>query len=230
MNVCLYCRISVEDKLHNGVSLDMQEERLRHFAKAQQWRVVRVYRDNASGRSLERPALHQLINDARHKRFMKVMIFKLDRLCRNVRDLGELLEFFQKHKVGLVSLHESLDTESAAGKLLIHIMGSVAEWEVDTIRERTSWALRHRRDHLKVYGEVPYGFTRTGNDLRPVARELAVVRRIVRLRKKGRTLREIAGQLNRDHIPTKKGRTWAAMTIKYVLDNDLYARYLKGRK
>jgi site-specific DNA recombinase len=197
MNVCLYCRISVEDRLHNGVSV---------------------------------AALRQLIEDARHKRFSGVLIFKLDRLTRSVRDLGTLIEFFKKHKVALVSLNESIDTTTSSGKLMLHILGAVSEWEVSTIRERTSWALRHRRDHLRVYGEVPYGFARTGKDLRPVAKELRIVRRIFHLRKKGKTLRAIAGLLNRDGIRTKKGRTWAGMTVKYMLDNSLYAPYLKGRR
>ena len=129
-----------------------------------------------------------------------------------------------------MSLNESIDTTTSSGKLLVHILGSVSEWEVDVIRERTSWALHHRRDHLRVYGEVPYGFARTGKDLRPVARELRIVRRIFRLRKKGKTLRAIAALLNHAGIPTKKGRTWAAMTVKYMLDNSLYAPYLKGRR
>jgi DNA invertase Pin-like site-specific DNA recombinase len=84
-----------------------------------------------------------------------IIIAKLDRLTRSVRDLGELLERFQKRGVALVSVGESLDTGSAAGRLVLNVMASVSQWEREAIGERTRDALRHcatngRRDNALV--------------------------------------------------------------------------------
>ena len=73
-----------------------------------------------------------------------VVVAKLDRLTRSVKDLCGLLELFEKRKVALISVAESLDTGSAASRLVITIMGTVSQWERETIGERTRDALRHK--------------------------------------------------------------------------------------
>jgi recombinase len=82
------------------------------------------------------------------------------------------------------------------------------------------------KNHLRVYGETPFGFKRIGDRLEPLERELAGVRRIYGLRRDGLTLRAIANTLNRDRIRTKKGKRWAAEQIRYVLGNELYRPYV----
>lgn len=110
---------------------------------------------------------------------------------------------------------------------MVNVLGSVAQWEREVAGERTSTALQYRRSRLQVYGEVPYGFKRIGDRLEPVERELAVVSRINSLRKDSLPLRAIANAPNRDRIRTKKGKRWAAEQIRYILNNDLYKRYLE---
>jgi len=73
-----------------------------------------------------------------------VIVAKLDRLTRSVKDLSQMPELFEKRKVALISVAESLDTGSAAGRLVITIMGAVSQWEREAIGERTRDALRHQ--------------------------------------------------------------------------------------
>lgn len=227
MKAALYVRVSTEDQASNGVSLSMQEERLRAYAKARDWQVTKVYVDDgASAKTLDRPALTRLMEDARARKFEAVCIFKLDRLTRSVHDLGTLLEFFDKRDLGLVSLSESFDATTAVGRLMMNLLGSVSQWEREIIGERTSAALRHKRNHLRVYGEVPFGFKRIGDRLEPLDRELAIVRRMYGLRRDSLTLRAIADTLNRDRIRTKKGKQWAAEQVRYILLNELYKPFL----
>jgi len=227
MKAALYTRVSTEDQTANGVSLSMQEERLRAYCKARDWQVHKVYMDDgASAKTLDRPALMRLMADARTRKFEAVCAYKLDRLTRSVRDLGTLLEFFDKRDLALVSLSESFDATTAAGRLMVNLLGSVSQWEREIIGERTSAALKFKRNHLKVYGEVPFGFKRIGDRLEPLDRELVVVRRMYGLRRDGLTLRAIADTLNRDRIRTKKGKRWAAEQVRYLLGNELYETYV----
>jgi site-specific DNA recombinase len=227
MKAALYTRVSTEDQTANGVSLSMQEERLRAYCKARDWQVHKVYIDDgASAKTLDRPALTRLMSDAQARKFEAVCAYKLDRLTRSVRDLGTLLEFFDKRDLALVSLSESFDATTAAGRLMVNLLGSVSQWEREIIGERTSAALKYKRNHLTVYGEVPIGFKRIADRLEPLEPELATVRRIYGLRRDGLVLRRIADTLNRDRIRTKKGKRWAAEQVRYVLGNELYGPYV----
>lgn len=236
MRVALYTRISKDEKVTRGMSLADQEARLRSYCESRNgedpWSVVELYQDNGqSGKTLDRPAFQHLRDDAKAKRFGAVAIIKLDRLTRSVRDLGTLIEEFGKGKIELVSLSESIDTSSAAGRFVLNLLGSVAQWEREAISERTTSALRFRRDAGKAYsGETPWGFARVDTSqaklLKPLERELAVVRRIYALRQDGLTLRAIATVLNTDRIRTKKGRKWAPEQIRYMLANELYQPFL----
>src|SRR5712692_7875085 len=87
-----------------------------------------------------------------------VIIAKLDRLTRSVKDLAELLEQFQRRGVSLVSVAESLDTGSAAGRLVINIMTAVSQWEREAIGERTRDAMQHKRANGQCVGNLAYGY------------------------------------------------------------------------
>jgi site-specific DNA recombinase len=84
-----------------------------------------------------------------------VIIAKLDRLTRSVKDLAELLERFTRRGVSLVSVADSLDTRSAAGRLVLNIMVSVSQWEREAIGERTRDAMHHKRANGERVGRSP---------------------------------------------------------------------------
>ncbi len=227
IRAALYARVSTEDQASNGVSLEVQEERLRAHCESKGWQVARVYLEyGASGKTFDRPKFKKLLAGAKAREFEAVCVHKLDRLTRSVRDLGRLLEFFDKQKITLASVTESIDASSPAGRLVTNVLVSVAQWEREAIAERTAQALRHKRDRLVPYGPTPYGFELRGDRLVRSEKELDIVRRIYRLRRRGQPLATIAEKLNREKIPTKRGRKWAPATVHYVLRNDLYQRFL----
>src|SRR6266404_4683937 len=85
-------------------------------------------------------------------------ISMMGRLTRRVKDLCGLLELFEKHRVALISVAEALDTGSAAGRLVITIMGAVSQWEREAIGERTRDALRHKRGSGERVGNIEFGY------------------------------------------------------------------------
>lgn len=218
-----YARVSTDKQAEQGVSLDAQAEKIRAMAVVQGADLIDIIVDaGESAKTLERPGMAGLRALVESGAVQAVIIAKLDRLTRSVKDLAELLERFQKRGVALVSVAESLDTGSAAGRLVLNIMTAVSQWEREAIGERTQTALRFKKAQRKVFNHVPYGFTRDGDALVPLETEQAVVARIRLLRGNGWALRRIAEALNADATPTKQGGRWFAQTIKDVLNNSLH--------
>src|SRR5678816_3251056 len=111
-----------------------------------------------SAKSLNRPGMTQLLALVDARAVDIVIIAKLDRLTRSVKDLAELLERFSRRGVSLVSVAESLDTGTAAGRLVLNIMTAVSQWEREAIGERTRDAMHHKRAKGERVGTLPFGY------------------------------------------------------------------------
>ncbi len=221
----LYCRVSTQDQASNGVSMEVQEDRLRAYCRSRGWRVVSVHRDGGySGKDLERPGVKRFLAEVESGRLGAVVVLKLDRLTRSVRDLADLIAAFEKKHVALVSLTESLDTGSAAGRAMVNMIGVFSQWEREVIGERIASALRHKKSRLEVYGgTTPLGFRRVGDRLVRVPSETRAVRLILRMRRRGLSLRAIAARLAERRIRTKTGGRWYASTVRAILGNTIHA-------
>ena len=124
-----------------------QLQELRHYVKARGWTAVEYVDRGISGAKDRRPALDALLTDARRRRFDVVVCWHLDRLGRNLRHLITLLDELQALGVAFVSLAESIDATTPAGKLQMHILGAIAEFERERIRERVLAGLQRARTH-----------------------------------------------------------------------------------
>lgn len=231
MKAALYLRVSTDEQAREGVSLEMQRDRLTLYALARGWEVGPVFADEASAKSLRRPALTHLLDALGHARrgdlFDAVLIYKLDRLTRRVRDLAELLDRFERSGVALVSLSEAIDSTSATGRLLVNIIGSVAQWEREQIGERTKAAMEHRRRSLLYNGGRPlFGFRVAEGRLVPDPGELAVVRTILAMAATGLRPKAIARQLK---TPARGGGAWHHEQVKRILARAELYRGVIGR-
>jgi len=141
-----YVRVSTEKQADFGVSLEAQSEKVRAMAVVQDAELAEVIIDaGESAKSLNRPGMARLLSLVDSGAVDIVIIAKLDRLTRSVKDLAELLERFTRRGVSLVSVAESLDTGTAAGRLVLNIMTAVSQWEREAIGERTRDAMHHKR-------------------------------------------------------------------------------------
>ncbi len=220
-----YIRVSTEEQAREGVSLDNQRKRIEAFCVAKDWTLGRIYADEGiSGSSLKREGVQELISDCKRCVFDVVVIYKLDRLTRSVKDLGTLIETFDKSDVAISSVSDNFDTTTANGKLVLNILGSVAQWERDIISERTRDALAHKRDEREIYSPLPLGFEAgAGGHLIENEKELAIVKQIRVLHKRGLSYQKIADRLNKSGLTTKHGRIWRKGTIYKIIQNPLYA-------
>ena len=214
-----YVRVSTDRQAEYGVSLDAQEAKIRAMATVQGAELIDVIVDGGeSAKSLNRPGLQRLMDLVNGGKVEGVIVAKLDRLTRSVKDLCRLLELFEKRKVALISVAESLDTGSAAGRLVITIMGAVSQWEREAIGERTRDALRHKRSNGERVGNIAFGY-RLSADLRhlePDPTEQTALNVIRDLRRQGRTLRGIAAILNSRGLRTRRGTEWRLESVARV--------------
>jgi site-specific DNA recombinase len=137
----------------------------------------------------------------------------------SVRDLAELLERFQKRGVSLVSVAESLDTGSAAGRLVLNIMVSVSQWEREAIGERTRVAMSFKKAQGERVGEIPFGYTLAADGIHLEAEptEQEIISRIRALSQAGLSTRRIAERLNRDGYHTRRGGAWRFQYVAAIL-------------
>jgi DNA invertase Pin-like site-specific DNA recombinase len=140
MRAAIYARVSTVDQ-----EPENQLQELRRYVQARGWTAVEYVDRGVSGAKDRRAALDQLLTDARRRRFDAVVCWRLDRLGRNLRHLITLLDELQALGVAFVSLAEGIDATTPAGKLQMHILGAIAEFERERIRERVLAGLRRAR-------------------------------------------------------------------------------------
>src|SRR5687768_4496650 len=147
MKVAIYARVSTAEQ-----TADNQLLELRRYVEARGWTAVEYVDQGVSGAKDRRPALHTLLKDARRRRFDVVLCWRLDRLGRNLKHLVTLLEELQALGVAFVSLGEGIDCTTPAGKLQLHILAALAEFERERIRERVLAGLKRAKAQGKRLG------------------------------------------------------------------------------
>src|SRR5579863_6446343 len=215
-----YVRVSTDRQADFGVSIEAQEAKIRAMSVVRGGDLDEVIVDGGeSAKDLNRPGVKRLLALVDGSKVDAVIVAKLDRLTRSVKDLCGLLELFEKRKVALISVAESLDTGSAAGRLVITIMGAVSQWEREAIGERTRDALRHKRSQGQRVGNIAFGsrLASDGEHLEPQPAEQAALAEIRRLRSEGATLRGIAAALNHREYRTRRGTPWRLESVARVL-------------
>jgi DNA invertase Pin-like site-specific DNA recombinase len=131
--VALYARVSTM----NGQNPQLQLDELRAYAQARGWTIAGEYVDlGVSGSKSSRPELDRMLNDAHARKFDAICVWKLDRLGRSLKHLVTTIEDLACYGVSFVSLRDNLDLSTPAGRLMMHLLGAMAEFERDLIRER----------------------------------------------------------------------------------------------
>jgi len=199
-----YIRVSTDEQVKEGISLADQEARLTAYCQAKEWELVRIYRDEGeSGKSLDRPGIQTLITDLKANGVDVVVTLKLDRLTRSVRDLGTLIEDLFDG-CALASVEESLDSSTANGRMVINLLGTVAQWEREIISERTTAALRFKQAQGFRVGRPPYGFKVEKGKLVEDAEEMKNIVAMKRAYRRGKKLRALGRDYGMSHSTISK--------------------------
>ncbi|MEO8682941.1 MAG: recombinase family protein [Vicinamibacterales bacterium] len=223
-----YVRVSTQKQ---ELSVEAQTARIRAMVLVKGWDNLEILTDpdEWSG-SLDRPAMADLLARVDAGTVAAIIVTKLDRLTRDLGDLCGLLKLFDRRGVSLVSLSESLDTRSASGLLVVHVLGAFAEYERKQIGERTRDGLHHKRDRGERIGTLPFGFqlipgsqrveadgSKHGGRLEPAPVEQRILAQMRRARAEGRTYKQIAVGLTAGGFTTRRGTPWGIHTVAHLL-------------
>lgn len=232
--VAIYVRVSTTNQVEEGYSIDEQKDKLSSYCHIKDWSIYNIYTDGGfSGSNTERPALEQLIKDAKKKLFDTVLVYKLDRLSRSQKDTLYLIEeIFIKNGIEFLSLQENFDTSTPFGKAMIGLLAVFAQLEREQIKERMQLGKLGRAKSGKsmMWARTSYGYdyhketgTVTINELEAIA-----VRDIFNSYLAGMSITKLRDKLN-DKYP--KTPNWHYRIIRGVLANPVYCGYnqYKGR-
>ena len=223
--VALYVRVSTTSQLEEGYSIEEQKAKLESYCDIKDWHVYKVYTDGGfSGSTTDRPALEQLVQDAKSKLFDTVLVYKLDRLSRSQKDTLYLIEdVFLKNDIEFVSLLENFDTSTPFGRAVIGLLSVFAQLEREQIKERMQLGKLGRAKSGKsmMWAKTSYGYDydkETGS-MSINEYEALAVKEIYASYLSGMSITKLRDKINEEY---PKQPAWSYRTIRGILANPVY--------
>lgn len=218
MRLIAYARVSTGDQQ----TIEAQVDKTCAFAGLHDHEIVNTFKDEGvSGKNTDRPGLQAVLEALKTQDVDGVIITKLDRLSRSVRDWCDLMEIFDKSSKVLISVYDSIDTSTAAGRMIANMFATIAQWERETIAERTRSSMHYlRKKGRRLSAKLPFGFTTDPEDdskLIPCLHEHPILRKIRRYRSEGKGFSDIAATLNRNGVPSRSGNGWTRSNVWKIL-------------
>ena len=216
-NAVIYTRVSTGKQTESGISLDDQLEQVNAAVEQRGWVIAEHCADEgvSASKATRRPGLDRALEMLAAGDADVLVVAKQDRLTRSLVGLGKIMQSAEKQGWDIVILDRDVDTSKPAGRLMLNIMGAIAQYESEMIGERAEMTHRQRKARGLRAGQSPI-----------LTDEVRY--RIADERAAGRTYAAIAATLNDEGVPTAKGGTWHPATVSHVcksvaLDNELSA-------
>lgn len=218
MKAFAYIRVSTEEQVTEGVSLDAQRAKIAAWCDLNGYELAGVFTDaGISGTKADRPGLAAAL--AAVGKGSALVVYSLSRLSRSTRHMLELSERLEKAGADLVSISEKIDTTSAAGRMVFRMLAVLNEFERDQLAERTSAAMQHKKAKGERVGSVPYGksLKADGKTLIDNQAEQEIIRIVKLLRNGGMSYPKIAAELEARGMKPR-GKSWHPQTVKNIAE------------
>ena len=155
----IYVRVSTMEQAEHGFSLGAQQEALQNYAKALGYEIFKIYKDSGkSAKDMKRAELTKMLEDAQAKRFSAIFTYKLDRFSRSLKDLILTIDKLKEWGIDFVSMQDKIETTSASGKLMFHIISAFAEFERNIIGDRTKFGMQRKAKEGGFITKAPKGY------------------------------------------------------------------------
>lgn len=220
-----YIRVSTEKQVM-GYSIEGQITQIEQYCQFNSYELVDIYADRGiSGKSMNRPELQRMLNDAKNGKLDCVMVYKTNRLARNTSDLLTIVEELHRQNVEFFSLSERMEVKNSTGKLMLQILASFSEFERNTILENIYNGQHQRALEGYYQGNLPLGYNNIPDNKKELMinqHEANIVKYIFESYAKGHGYRKIANALNHKGYVTKKGNPFSISAVTYILSNPFY--------
>jgi len=175
----IYVRVSTQDQAQHGYSLKAQQEALENYSKALGYEIFKIYKDEGkSAKNMNRPQMIKMLEDAENKKFSAIFIYKLDRFSRSVVDAILTIDKLKKWGIDFVSMQDKIETASATGKLMFHMISAFAEFERNMIGDRTKFGMERKAKEGGFITKAPKGYNLVNKELIIHDQEAEQVRKI----------------------------------------------------
>lgn len=224
--VVAYLRISTVNQFETGAGLQTQQAKITEFCRAKGFQLGEIYKDVAvSGTIKNREGLMRLMADCRRGCFSKVLVYKRDRIARDLFVALWVEKELKKCNVRVISVTEpSIDTSTPLGKAFGRIIDIFSELEKDTITFRLADGRRHAASQgRKSCGGIPFALRKEGKTLKINDTEAPWVVKAFQWKAQGRSYAFIVKQFNEAGLTTRQGNSFQSESIKYLLRNSTYA-------
>lgn len=217
MTIGLYIRVSTQEQAKEGYSIPAQKERLMAHCSVQGWTDFKFYIDEGvSAKDTNRPELKRMMEDVKKGKISMILVYRLDRFTRSVRDLYNMLEMLEKYKCAFVSATEPYDTSNAMGRMFIGLVALLAQWETENLSERVRMALEEKVSGGERVGNIPFGFDLDEKEQKLIANDKAsVVLMMIEKTKNGMSASQLAQYLNK----VNDDRVWHPQGVLRLLRN-----------
>lgn len=210
MKILGYIRVSTKQQSEKGNSLKLQKSKIKDYCRLNDFELIEIYEDKGiSGMSIDkRDGYKEMVNYLTNNDIDGIVVWSLSRLGRKMKDVVEFMDILKRNNINFFSIKENLSNNDKVGSLIMNILGSINEFEVEVIRERIKDVKRNKKQNGEVYGRLQYGWDNVEGKLIKNDIEFSVIKRIKNLKSRGYSWRKISNRLNEDGIRSKEGKIW----------------------
>jgi len=214
-----YVRVSSLVQKEKGNSIPNQISKIKSYCKLNEYELIDILSDDGiSGMSKsKRKDYLKLIDIISNKDIDGVIVNDLSRIGRKMSDVVEFIDSMKKKNIEFHTIKEGINNDSNVGGLIINILSSINQFEVEMLRNRISEVKQYKKSNNLVYGNLIYGKSKDGEKLIDNVDELKVIKYMKNLRKRGYSYFKISDRLNQRNIKSKNGNQWYGSGVRNVL-------------